>query len=64
MKYQIPVLQGLSFTIRITPLLGYAVLGVLEEEGEIVFEAEFPSYTDAYWKLMEIDQNDFLSRQA
>lgn len=55
----VPLLRGLTYIIRITPMRGGAVIGSLEEEGDIFFEAEFPSYKDAYWALMEMDSNDF-----
>lgn len=64
MRTSIPLLQGLVYRIHITPLRGKAVIGRLEEEGEFVLESEFPSHTDAYWALMEIDGNEFISRQA
>lgn len=57
----VPVLSGLVYLIRITPQRGSSVLGTLELGGEIMFESEFPSYTDAYWALMEMDGNDFLN---
>ena len=65
MKHQ-PLLNGLVYLIRITPQRGSAVLGFLEdkETGEIVFESDFPSYKDAYWALMEMDSNEFLTQQA
>jgi len=49
--------------VRITPQRGSYVLGTLEDKktGEIVFESEFPSYKDAYWTLMEMDSNYYLS---
>ena len=57
-----PLLNGLVYFIRITPLRGSGVTGTLEDKqsGDIVFESEFPSYKDAYWALMEMDTNDFV----
>lgn len=63
MGNHIPLLRGLTYAIRITPMRGGTVIGALEEEGEIVFESHFPSYKDAYWALMEMDGNDFLNRR-
>lgn len=62
MKHQ-PLLNGLVYFIRITGQRGASVLGFLEdkETGEIVFESPFPSYKDAYYALMEMDSNDYLS---
>jgi len=60
MSTNVPVLQGLAFLIRIVPQRGAGVLGILEEDGQIVFESEFPSYKDAYWALMEMDGYEFL----
>lgn len=59
-----PLLNGLVYLIRITGQRGSSVIGFLEdkESGEIYFESEFPSYTDAYWALMEMDSNDYLSK--
>lgn len=59
----VPLLQGLVYRIRITPLRGGAVIGTLEDGDFIVFESEFPCYKDAYWALMEMDGNDFLSNR-
>lgn len=61
-----PLLNGLVYFIRITPVRGSGVLGTLEEKGsgEIVFESEFPCYKDAYWALMEMDGNEFLGSLA
>lgn len=60
----VPVLQGLVYLIRISPLRGQAVIGFLEDGDTVVFESEFPCYKDAYWTLMEMDSNDFLSNQT
>ena len=57
----VPVLQGLTYLIRISPMRGQAVIGTLEDGGTIIFESEFPCYKDAYWALTEMDSNDFLS---
>lgn len=64
MKHQ-PLLNGLTFFIRITPQRGSGVLGTLEDKvtGEIVFESNFPSYKDAYWALMDMDSREFVSSQ-
>lgn len=58
-----PLLNGLSFTVRITRRRGLPFLGQLEdkETGEVVFEDEFPSYRDAYWSLMEMDGLEYLA---
>lgn len=63
MKHYVPVLRGLCYTIRITPQRGFGVVGTLEEDDEVIFEAEFMSYTDAYWSLMEMDSNDYIKKQ-
>jgi hypothetical protein len=65
MKHQ-PLLNGLVYLIRITPVRGSEVLGTLGDKatGEIVFESMFPSYKDAYWALMEMDGNEFLGSLA
>lgn len=55
----VPLLQGLVYRIRITPLRGGAVVGTLEDEDSTVFESEFPCYKDAYWALMELDSNAY-----
>ena len=60
----VPLLQGLVYKIRITPMRGGAVIGTLEEEGDFVFESLFPSYQDAYWALMEMDSTEFSLNQA
>lgn len=57
----VPLLQGLVFRIHITPIGGTAVIGRLEEEGDFVFESEFESYRDAYWVLMKLDGNEYIS---
>lgn len=57
-----PIVGGLIYLIRILPKRGGSVIGLLEEDGEIIFEDEFPSYKDAYWALMHIDRQEFLSR--
>lgn len=59
----VPLLQGLRYMIRITPYRGGYVVGTLEDGGSVVFESEFPCYKDAYWALMEMDGNEFLSSQ-
>ena len=56
----VPVLQGLKYLIRISPMRGRSVIGTLEDGGTVVFESEFPCYKDAYWALMEMDSNDYL----
>ena len=65
MKHQ-PLLNGLVYLIRITPVRGSEAMGALENKatGEIVFESMFPSYKDAYWALMEMDGNEFLGSLA
>lgn len=57
----VPLLQGLVYMIRITPYRGGYVVGALEEGGSVIFESEFPCYKDAYWALMEMDGNAFIS---
>lgn len=61
MKQHIPIIGGLVYRIRITPMRGSGVLGTLELGGEVVFESEFPTYKDAYWTLLEMDGNDFVN---
>ncbi len=62
MKHQ-PLLNGLVYLVRITPQRGSGVLGCLQDKktGEIVFESELPSYKDAYWALMEMDSEAWVS---
>ncbi len=57
----VPVLQGLVYTIRITPYRGGWVIGSLEDGDEIIFESDFPCYKDAYWALMDMDSQAFIS---
>lgn len=63
MSKHTPVVNGLSFLVRITERRGLPVLGQLQDKqtGEIVFEEDFPSYRDAYWALKQIDENEYLS---
>ena len=61
MSQHIPYLRGLAFHIRITPRRGAGVIGTLEDNGDVVFESEFPSYKDAYWALMDMDCQAFVS---
>ena len=58
----VPLLRGLTYTISIMPMRGGAVVGSLKEEGDIVFESTFPSYKDAYWALMEMDENEYATQ--
>lgn len=64
MSKHTPVVNGLSFLVRITERRGLPVLGQLQDKqtGEIVFEEDFPSYRDAYWVLKELDENDYLAK--
>lgn len=62
MRTETPVVQGLMYILRFTRQRGGWFIGQLEEDGEIVFESEFPSYKDAYWALKELDENVFMER--
>lgn len=57
----VPLLQGLVYTIRITPYRGGWVIGTLEDGDEIIFESDFPCYKDAYWALMDMDGQAYIS---
>lgn len=62
MTNHVPLLRGMTYIIRITPMRGGAVIGSLEEKGDIVFESNFPSYKDAYWALMEMDESEYMAQ--
>lgn len=57
----VPILQGLVYTIRITPYRGGWVIGTLEDGDGIIFESDFPCYKDAYWALMDMDGRAFIA---
>lgn len=58
-----PVINGLVYLWEIEKRRGFVIgrLVTKPEPREVVFESEFPTYSDAYLALKDMDGNEFLA---